>query len=111
MKKLHRFSPTSEKLKTYVIVECQAMRLNLAQEARVLQSNAREFGRQTAQWLKLLSGFNTALKVTTCPLLVLSDQGPGFVQEIGDVESWAKTIEWEMKTVATAIEFIQQGKQ
>lgn len=28
------------------------------------------------------------------------------VQEIGDVESWAKTIESEMRTVATALELL-----
>ena len=33
-------------------------------ETKILQANAAQFSKQTAQWLKLVEDFNTALKVT-----------------------------------------------
>lgn len=32
-------------------------------ETKILQANAAQFSKQTAQWLKLVEDFNTALKV------------------------------------------------
>jgi len=56
-------------------------------ETRILQANAGQFARQTAQWLKLVEDFNTSLK------------------EIGDVENWAKSIETDMRTISSALEY------
>lgn len=57
-------------------------------EAKLLQLNATQFSRQTTQWLKLVEGFNQALK------------------EIGDVENWSKSIETDMRTIANALEYV-----
>lgn len=56
-------------------------------ETKILQANAAQFSRQTALWLKLVEDFNTALK------------------EIGDVENWAKSIETDMRTISSALEY------
>ena len=32
-------------------------------ETKILQNNAAQFAKQTAQWLKLIEDFNTSLKV------------------------------------------------
>ncbi|KAK7477076.1 hypothetical protein BaRGS_00031662 [Batillaria attramentaria] len=56
-------------------------------ETRILQANAAQFSKQTLQWLKLVEDFNTALK------------------EIGDVENWAKSIETDMRTISSALEY------
>ncbi|KAK7110879.1 biogenesis of lysosome-related organelles complex 1 subunit 1-like isoform X2 [Littorina saxatilis] len=56
-------------------------------ETRILHTNAAQFSKQTLQWLKLIDDFNTALK------------------EIGDVENWAKSIETDMRTISSALEY------
>ncbi|XP_067649588.1 biogenesis of lysosome-related organelles complex 1 subunit 1-like isoform X2 [Haliotis asinina] len=56
-------------------------------ETKILQENAAQFSKQTMQWLKLVEDFNTALK------------------EIGDVENWAKSIETDMRTISSALEY------
>ncbi|KAF6041009.1 BLOC1S1 [Bugula neritina] len=57
-------------------------------EAKQLQTNAATFAKQTSQWLKLMEEFSYSLK------------------EIGDVESWSKTIEADMQTVSSALEYV-----
>lgn len=32
------------------------------------------------------------------------------VQEIGDVENWARSIEMDMRTIATALEYVYKGQ-
>jgi len=39
-------------------------------ETKILQANAAQFSRQTAQWLKLVEDFNTALKVIHCASII-----------------------------------------
>ncbi len=56
-------------------------------EARQLQANAAQFAKQSMQWLSLIENFNTALK------------------ELGDVENWAKSIEVDMHTISSAMEY------
>lgn len=33
-----------------------------------------------------------------------------FEQEIGDVENWARSIEMDMRTIATALEYVHKGQ-
>ncbi|XP_022090725.1 biogenesis of lysosome-related organelles complex 1 subunit 1-like [Acanthaster planci] len=56
-------------------------------EARQLQANAAQFAKQSMQWLSLLQVFSM------------------FQQELGDVENWAKSIEVDMLTISSALEY------
>jgi hypothetical protein len=60
-------------------------------EAKQLQTNATNFAKQTQSWLHLVESFSNALK------------------EIGDVENWARSIEGDMRTIATALEYSYKG--
>lgn len=64
-------------------------------EAKQLHTNATNFSKQAANWLHLVDNFNHALK------------------ELGDIENWAKSIEADMRTVSSALEYAykvgQQG--
>ncbi|XP_071153068.1 biogenesis of lysosome-related organelles complex 1 subunit 1-like [Mytilus edulis] len=57
-------------------------------QTKILQANAAQFSKQTLQWLKLVEDFNTAQK------------------ELGDVENWAKSIEADMRTLSSALEYV-----
>lgn len=37
-------------------------------------------------------------------------QTPKPPQEIGDVENWARSIELDMRTIATALEYVYKGQ-
>ena len=56
-------------------------------EAKRLHSNATEFAKQTQHWISLVDSFNTSLK------------------EIGDIKSWSSTIENDLKTVSSVLEY------
>ncbi|CAN7993171.1 hypothetical protein HPB47_028346 [Ixodes persulcatus] len=56
-------------------------------EVKQLHSNAANFAKQTTNWLHLVDNFNHALK------------------ELGDIENWAKSIEADMRTVSSALEY------
>ncbi|XP_037510487.1 biogenesis of lysosome-related organelles complex 1 subunit 1 isoform X1 [Rhipicephalus sanguineus] len=56
-------------------------------EAKQLHTNATNFSKQAANWLHLVDNFNHALK------------------ELGDIENWAKSIEADMRTVSSALEY------
>jgi len=56
-------------------------------EAKQLHTNATDFSKQTANWLSLVTAFNTTLK------------------DLGDVENWSKAIEKDMTTVTSALEY------
>ncbi len=56
-------------------------------EAKQLHSHANNFARQTQQWLGLVDQFNSSLK------------------ELGDVESWSRAIERDLKTISSALEY------
>ncbi|XP_043939661.1 biogenesis of lysosome-related organelles complex 1 subunit 1 [Protopterus annectens] len=64
----------------------------LDHEVKALQTQATQFAKQTAQWISMVEGFNQALK------------------EIGDVENWARNIELDMRTIATALEYVHKGQ-
>jgi len=59
----------------------------LDSEAKQLHLNATNFSKQTAAWLQLIDSFNSSLK------------------EVGDVESWARTIETDMRAVSSTLEY------
>ncbi|EGI59766.1 Biogenesis of lysosome-related organelles complex 1 subunit 1 [Acromyrmex echinatior] len=56
-------------------------------EAKQLQHSATNFAKQTQLWLNLVESFSSSLK------------------EIGDAENWARSIEGDMRTIATALEY------
>ncbi|KAM9672607.1 biogenesis of lysosome-related organelles complex 1 subunit 1 isoform 2-T2 [Trichechus inunguis] len=58
----------------------------LDHEVKTLQVQAAQFAKQTGQWIGMVENFNQALK------------------EIGDVENWARSIELDMRTIATALD-------
>jgi len=60
-------------------------------EAKILQTQANRFCRQTTQWLTLLDNFNQSLK------------------ELGDLENWAKAIESDMQNISSALEYVYKS--
>ncbi|XP_055520606.1 biogenesis of lysosome-related organelles complex 1 subunit 1 isoform X1 [Leucoraja erinacea] len=64
----------------------------LGKSLKTLQIQAAQFAKQTQQWLGMVDNFNQALK------------------EIGDVENWARSIEMDMRTIATALEYVYKGQ-
>ncbi|XP_073470115.1 biogenesis of lysosome-related organelles complex 1 subunit 1 isoform X1 [Aquarana catesbeiana] len=64
----------------------------LDHEVKTLQIQAAQFAKQTTQWIGLVENFNQALK------------------EIGDVENWARSIEKDMRIIATALEYMYKGQ-
>ncbi|KAK7068466.1 biogenesis of lysosome-related organelles complex 1 subunit 1 [Halocaridina rubra] len=65
----------------------------LDSEASQLEQNATNFQRQTSQWLGLISSFTDSMK------------------EVGHVQNWASTIENDMQTIATALEYAYKVEQ
>ncbi|KTF93198.1 hypothetical protein cypCar_00011228, partial [Cyprinus carpio] len=63
----------------------------LDHEVKTLQVQASQFAKQTAQWINMVENFNQALK------------------EIGDVENWARSIEMDMRTITTALEYVHKA--
>ncbi|GCB73278.1 hypothetical protein scyTo_0006701 [Scyliorhinus torazame] len=64
----------------------------LDNKVKTLQIQAAQFAKQTQQWLGMVDNFNQVLK------------------EIGDVENWARSIEMDMRTIATALEYVYKGQ-
>ena len=63
----------------------------LDRETKALQTHSARYVKQTTQWLNLVEGFHKNLK------------------SLGDLEQWAKTIEVDMQTVVTALEYAYRG--
>lgn len=61
-------------------------------EAKQLHHSATNFTKQTQQWVNLVESFSSALK------------------EIGDAENWARSIEMDMRTITTALEYSYKGE-
>ncbi|KYM82296.1 Biogenesis of lysosome-related organelles complex 1 subunit 1 [Atta colombica] len=62
-------------------------------EAKQLQHSATNFAKQTQLWLNLVESFSSSLK------------------EIGDAENWARSIEGDMRTIATALEYSYKASE
>ncbi|KAJ1989912.1 hypothetical protein H4R33_001910 [Dimargaris cristalligena] len=75
-------------LKTAQILRNQK---ELEKEAAELSTQVSKYTQQAGQWLKAVQRYNDALK------------------ELGDVQSWAETIERDMLDVAATLEFVHQG--
>ena len=63
----------------------------LDREAKTLQTHSARYVKQTTQWLNLIEGFHKNLK------------------SLGDLEQWAKTIESDMQTVVSTLEYAYRG--
>jgi len=62
-------------------------------EATLLESNATNFQRQTQNWLQLIAAMTASMK------------------EVGHVQNWASTIEQDMRTVPSALEYAYKAEQ
>ena len=80
-------------LSLYRVAQAYLNQKKLDAEAKQLQHSATNFAKQTQSWLNLVEAFSSALK------------------EIGDAENWARSIEGDMRTIATALEYSYKGKQ
>ena len=59
----------------------------LDMETKKLQNQASRYMKQTQQWSTLVEGFHKALK------------------DLGDLEQWSRTIEADMKTIVSTLEY------
>nr|XP_035928216.1 biogenesis of lysosome-related organelles complex 1 subunit 1-like [Halichoerus grypus] len=64
----------------------------LDHEVKTLQVQAAQFAKQTGQWIGMVENFNQTLKETR------------------DVENWARSIRLDMRTIATALEYVYEGQ-
>lgn len=70
--------------------EVYAAQNKLEKEVKGLQTNTAHFAKQTYQWLEMIKTFNGSLK------------------ECGDFQNWAKTVEWDMRNIASALDYVQR---
>lgn len=75
----------------YRVAQAYLNQKKLDAEAKQLQHSATNFAKQTQLWLNLVESFSSSLK------------------EIGDAENWARSIEGDMRTIATALEYSYKG--
>ncbi|NXN54281.1 BL1S1 protein, partial [Rynchops niger] len=75
-----------------LVAQAYVNQRKLDHEVKTLQVQAAQFAKQTGQWITMVENFNQALK------------------EIGDVENWARSIELDMRTIATALEYVYKGQ-
>ncbi|ESO10801.1 hypothetical protein HELRODRAFT_71907 [Helobdella robusta] len=62
-------------------------------ETKILHANVMQLTKQTNLWLKLINDFNQAVK------------------EIGDVENWSRSIEADMRTISSALEYVYKSNK
>eukprot|EP00004_Rigifila_ramosa_P004853 TRINITY_DN15304_c0_g1_i1.p2 TRINITY_DN15304_c0_g1~~TRINITY_DN15304_c0_g1_i1.p2 ORF type:complete len:147 (+),score=31.39 TRINITY_DN15304_c0_g1_i1:16-456(+) len=72
------------------VAQVFATQRQIEREAQELQKQSARFCKQTQDWLTMIAKFNDSLK------------------ELGDVENWAMQIEHEMKSMATALEYVHK---
>ncbi|XP_064614580.1 biogenesis of lysosome-related organelles complex 1 subunit 1-like [Liolophura sinensis] len=97
----------------YGVAQAYVNQKKLDTETKILQANAAHFSKQTVQWLKLVEDFNTALKLSkgnySYSHVFVRDVGDKFManrqQRFGDVENWARSIETDMRTISSALEY------
>eukprot|EP00918_Siedleckia_nematoides_P064199 GHVU01139577.1.p1 GENE.GHVU01139577.1~~GHVU01139577.1.p1 ORF type:complete len:135 (-),score=44.29 GHVU01139577.1:552-956(-) len=70
--------------------EVYAAQNKLEKEVKGLQTNTAHFAKQTYQWLEMIKSFNGSLK------------------DCGDFQNWAKTVEWDMRNIASALDYVQR---
>eukprot|EP00283_Hemiselmis_rufescens_P011543 CAMPEP_0173420378 /NCGR_PEP_ID=MMETSP1357-20121228/1889_1 /TAXON_ID=77926 /ORGANISM="Hemiselmis rufescens, Strain PCC563" /LENGTH=115 /DNA_ID=CAMNT_0014383159 /DNA_START=229 /DNA_END=573 /DNA_ORIENTATION=+ len=68
--------------------EVFAAQRKLEKEVKGLQTNTAHFAKQSGQWLDMVRKFNTSLK------------------ELGDFQNWAKTVEWDMRNIQSALDYV-----
>ncbi|CAH9094028.1 unnamed protein product [Cuscuta epithymum] len=73
------------------VQEAYAIEKKIEMEIRALAASIMRFGKQTDQWLAASHAINTAIK------------------EIGDFENWMKTMEFDCRSITTAICNIHQA--
>ncbi|KAB0364757.1 hypothetical protein FD754_008913, partial [Muntiacus muntjak] len=85
-------APVTPRAVTQLVAQAYMNQRKLDHEVKTLQVQAAQFAKQTGQWIGMVENFNQALK------------------EIGDVENWARSIELDMRTIATALEYVYKGQ-
>lgn len=62
-------------------------------EMKQLQNQVAQFNKLSGQWTSMLEGFHAALK------------------ELGDVENWAQSIEDDLRTISSTLEFVNKPRE
>eukprot|EP00033_Pygsuia_biforma_P003940 GCRY01004316.1.p1 GENE.GCRY01004316.1~~GCRY01004316.1.p1 ORF type:complete len:139 (+),score=25.34 GCRY01004316.1:249-665(+) len=62
---------------------------NIDAELKALQGAAAAFSKKTQNWIKTTDSLHSALK------------------ELGDVENWGKTMEWDLKAISSALDALE----
>ncbi|KAH0505523.1 Biogenesis of lysosome-related organelles complex 1 subunit 1 [Microtus ochrogaster] len=88
----YELRPSARFLNPPCVAQAYMNQRKLDHEVKTLQVQAAQFAKQTGQWIGMVENFNQALK------------------EIGDVENWARSIELDMRTIATALEYVYKGQ-
>lgn len=73
------------------VAQVFAAQRKLEKEVKGLQTNTAHFARQSGQWLDMIKTFNQSLK------------------DVGDFQNWAKTVEWDMKNIASALDYVTKS--
>ena len=84
---LCRFYLSIDILQNVGVAQAYLNQKRLDAEAKQLHTNATDFAKQTQNWLSLVRTFNDTLK------------------DLGDVKNWAKSIEDDMRTVSSTLEY------
>ncbi|XP_062484153.1 biogenesis of lysosome-related organelles complex 1 subunit 1-like [Pezoporus occidentalis] len=74
------------------VAQAYVKQQKLDHEVKTLQVQEAQFAKQTGQWITMVENFNQALK------------------EIGDVENWVRSVEMDMRTIATTLEYVYKGQ-
>ena len=70
------------------VLKIHANQSKIHAEVKSLQNETSTFVQQTSQWLKMFADFNTNM------------------EQLGDVELWAKNVESDLKTITSALHFV-----
>ncbi len=84
----------------------------LEKETKGLETNTAHFARQTHQWLDMMKQFRTNLKARGIPWSAPPAKihfGLVAAHEVGDFQNWAKTVEWDMCNIASALDNVAKS--